>query len=46
MTDDVEEERDIDIRVVKRFELKGNANKDDLTIIAGKALDNCMKRTN
>ncbi len=46
MTDDVEEERNIDIRVVKRFELKGNADEDDLTIIGDKALDDCMKRTN
>ena len=46
MTDDVEEERDIDVRVVKRVELKGNADKNDRTIISGKALDSCTKRAN
>ncbi len=46
MTDDVEEERDIDVRVVKRVELKGSADKDGMTIISGKALDSCTKRAN
>ncbi len=46
MTDDVEEQRDIDVRVAKRIEPKGSADKDHITIISGKALDSFTKRAN
>ncbi len=43
MADDVGEETDIDVRVIKQIEIKGNANQDDVTIISGKALDDSTK---
>ena len=43
MTDDVEEERNIDVRVVKQINIKGDANRDDVTIISGKVLDDSTK---
>ncbi len=39
MTNDVEEERHIHIRVIECIELKGNADTDDITILSGKASD-------
>ncbi len=35
--------RDIDVRVMKRIEVKGDANPDDVTIISGKTLDDSTK---
>ncbi len=40
---DAEGDRDIDVRVMKRIEVKGDANPDDVTIISGKALDDSTK---
>ncbi len=40
---DADGHRNIDVRVMKRIEVKGDANPDDITIISGKALDDSTK---
>ncbi len=43
MSVDADWHRDIDVRVIKRIAVKGDANPDDVTIISGKALDDSTK---
>ena len=43
VTVDADGDRDIDVRVIKRIQVKGDANPDDVTIISGKALDDSTK---
>jgi len=40
---DADRDMDIDVRVMKRIEVKGDANPDDVTIISGKTLDDSTK---
>ncbi len=40
---DADGHRNFDVRVMKRIEVKGDANPDDITIISGKALDDSTK---
>ncbi len=40
---DADGHRNIDVRVMKRIEVKGDANPDDVTIISGKTLDDATK---
>lgn len=43
MKDDVEEEAALGVRVIERYELKGNVTLDDITIISGKTLADSTK---